>query len=127
LERKIKIISKEIGEVEAELLEECNPNTVKKIWKNLPIEAQANIWGEEIYFSIPVKIKEENTKDIVEIGDLGYWPPGSAFCIFFGPTPLSKGNEIRPANPVNVFGKIIGNPKIFKKISDGCKIRIEKA
>lgn len=125
--RKIKIASEKVGIVEVELLEEKNPKTVKAVWEALPIETQANTWGDEIYFSIPVKLKAENAQPTVEIGDIGYWPPGQGFCIFFGPTPISRGNEIRPANPVNVFGKVKGDPKVFKKVRDGDKIRIEKA
>jgi len=124
--KKIKIVSEKIGAVEADLLEDKNPKTVKAIWEKLPIEARANMWGDEIYFSIPVKVGEENTQETVELGDLGYWPPGNGFCIFFGPTPISRGKEIRPADPVNVFGKVKDDPKIFKKVKSGDKIRIEK-
>ncbi|MEM2110777.1 MAG: cyclophilin-like fold protein [Candidatus Bathyarchaeia archaeon] len=124
--KKIKIINEKIGEVEAELLEDRNPKTVKAIWEKLPFESRANTWGDEIYFTVPVKISEENAQETVEIGDLGYWPPGNGFCIFFGPTPISRGSEIRPADPVNVFGKVKGDPKIFKKVKSGDKIRIER-
>ena len=120
----IKIISEKIGSVEAEILEEKNPLTAKAIWESLPIETQVNTWGDEIYFSIPVRCGEENSQPTVKLGDLGYWPPGQGFCIFFGPTPISKGGEIRPADPVNVFGKIKGDPKIFKKIRNMDSIEI---
>ncbi len=102
-------------------------NTAQKIWKTLPIEGSVNTWGDEIYFSIPVNVGLENAKAVVSEGDLGYWPPGNAFCIFFGPTPTSQGDEIRPASPVNVLGKIIGDPKVFKKVKSGAKIIIEKS
>ena len=101
-------------------------NTAQKIWEALPIEGSVNTWGDEIYFSIPINIGLENAEEVVSEGDLGYWPPGSAFCIFFGTTPASQGDEIRPASPVNVFGKIIGDSKVFKKVSSGAKIIIEK-
>jgi len=126
LARKIKIVSEKIGAVEAELLEDKNPKTAKAVWEALPIEAQANTWGDEIYFSIPVSLRAENAQPTVEMGDIGYWPSGQGFCIFFGPTPISRGNEIRPASPVNLFGKVKGDPKVFKKVRDGDKIRIEK-
>jgi hypothetical protein len=125
--KRIKIISEKIGEVEAELLEDKNPETAEAIWEALPLETRANTWGDEIYFSIPVRLGEENAQPTVELGDLGYWPPGQGFCIFFGPTPISREGEIRPANPVNVFGKVRGDPKVFKKVKSGDKIRIEKA
>ena len=100
--------------------------TAQNIWDALPIEGTVNTWGDEIYFSIPVDVGLENAKEVVSEGDLGYWPPGSAFCIFFGTTPVSRGNEIRAASPVNIFGKIIGDSKVFKKTSSGAKIIIEK-
>jgi len=100
--------------------------TAQKIWEALPIESRVNTWGDEIYFSIPVNIGLEKAKEVVSEGDLGYWPPGNAFCIFFGLTPASQGDEIRPASPVNIFGKIIGDPKVFKKVRSGKKIIVEK-
>ena len=103
-----------------------NSETAKKIWKVLPIEGNVNTWGDEIYFSTPVNAESENAKAVVSEGDLGYWPPGNAFCIFFGLTPASQGNEIRPASPVNIFGKVIGDPKVFKKVRSGKKIIVEK-
>jgi len=72
--------------------------TAQKTWKTLPIEGSMNTWGDEIYFSIPVNVGLENAKAVVSKGDLGYWPPGNAFCIFFGTTPVSRGNKIRPAS-----------------------------
>jgi len=101
--------------------------TAQEIWKALPIEGNVNMWGDEIYFSIPVKIELENAKAVVSEGDLGYWPPGTAFCIFFGPTPMSRGDEIRPASPVNVFGRMEGDAKVFKKVTPGAKIIVDKA
>jgi hypothetical protein len=123
LDKKITITAEDI-KMSAEL---NDSNTAKKIWEALPIEANVQTWGDEIYFSIPVKVGLENAKAIVLEGDLGYWPPGNAFCIFFGPTPASHGEEIKPASPVNVFGKIIGDPKVFKKVRSGAKIILEKS
>jgi len=121
--KKITITTKDL-KVEASL---NDSETAQKIWKALPIEGSVNTWGDEIYFSIPVDVGLENAKEVVSEGDLGYWPPGSAFCIFFGLTPASQGDEIRPASPVNIFGKIIGDSKVFKKASSGAKIIIEKS
>lgn len=124
--KQIKIIAPSTGEVDAEFSDE-NPRTAQAIFNALPIEGRANTWGDEIYFSIPVEVEAEIPKDVVELGELGYWPPESAFCIFFGPTPASRGNEIRPASPVNIFGRVLGDPKIFKKVKSGERVRIEKA
>ena len=100
--------------------------TAQAIWEALPITARASTWGDEIYFPIPVYLEEEDAQEVVEKGDLGYWPPGHAFCIFFGLTPMSQGNEIRPASPVNVFGRIEGDPTVFRAVRDGEKVRIER-
>lgn len=121
--RKIKITA---GNVTA-LAELNDSRTATAIWEALPIQAKANTWGDEIYFSIPVLLGEEKAQVTVNLGDLGYWPPGNAFCIFFGPTPVSRGDEIRPASPVNVFGKILGDPKVFKGVRSGEKVVIERA
>lgn len=123
---RVRISSPSCGEVFAEFTDE-NPKTAQAIWDALPLEARANTWGDEIYFSIPVEAEAENPKEVVGMGDLGYWPPGSAFCIFFGPTPMSRGEEIRPASPVNVFGRVEGDPKVFKSVASGDLVRIERA
>ena len=124
MEKKIMI---KAGNVEARAILNDSP-TAQKIWEALPLEAGANTWGDEIYFDIPVKSSlEKDAQELVEVGDLGYWPTGSAFCIFFGPTPVSRGKEVRPASAVNVIGKVSGDAKIFKKVSSGAKIRIERA
>lgn len=101
--------------------------TAAAIWEALPIEAQGNTWGDEIYFSIPVRMPEQNGREVVELGDIAYWPPGTAFCIFFGPTPASRGDEIRPASAVNVVGRIEGDPKIFRSVASGTKVILERA
>jgi hypothetical protein len=120
--RKIRIKAGSIL-VTAELNE---TSTAEAVWQVLPIKGKANRWGEEIYFSIPVSLEPENAREVVSAGDLGYWPPGTAFCIFFGPTPMSRGEEIRPASPVNVFGKIIGDASIFRQVTSGTEITINK-
>ncbi len=104
-----------------------NSRTADAIWKALPIKGTANLWGDEVYFEIPVEMKLENGKEVVSAGDLGYWPSGSCFCIFFGPTPMSKGNEIRPASAVNVFGKVVDDLKIFKQVKEGQMVILEQA
>ncbi|MFC2021229.1 cyclophilin-like fold protein [Chloroflexota bacterium] len=101
-------------------------NTADTIWDGLPIKAHANTWGDEIYFAIPVDLELEQGQDIVNMGDLGFWPVGKAFCIFFGPTPMSSGNEIRPASAVNVFGKILGDATELRRISSGIEVFVDK-
>jgi hypothetical protein len=96
------------------------------VWDALPLAVAGETWGDEIYFRIPVNAKPEKPRETVELGDLGYWPPGSAFCIFFGRTPSSQGEEIRPASPVNVFGRLTGDPTIFKTVRSGTQVRVER-
>ena len=122
MSKKIKITAGDVT-MEAQL---NDSNTAELIWKALHIEARGNTWGDEIYFSIPVKTGSENPQEVVELGDIAYWPPGTAFCIFFGPTPASSGNEIRPASVVNVVGKLSGNPKDFKKVRSGAQVTLER-
>lgn len=99
----------------------------RAIWDALPLSAKANTWGDEIYFSIPVQQDLDDTaREVVHKGDIGYWPEGPAFCIFFGPTPISRGEEIRPASAVNIVGRIIGDPTLFRSIPAGSRISIEK-
>ena len=100
--------------------------TASQIWEALPITSSGNTWGDEIYFSIPVDAELENEQDIVEIGDIAYWPPGKAFCIFFGPTPMSRENEIRPASAVNVIGKLLGDATNFKQVKNEEKVTLEQ-
>jgi len=102
--------------------------TAAAIYAALPLQGKTNTWGEEIYFTIPLKCPEEDPKPVVKLGDLAYWTPGTAFCIFFGLTPSSCKGEIRPASPVNVFGKIeLEEIEALRKIKDGVKISVLKA
>ena len=99
--------------------------TARQIWEALPIEAAGSRWGDEIYFAIPVRAGTERGQETVQAGDLGYWEPGSAFCLFWGPTPASRGDEIRPANPVTVFGRLDGDPKAFDGFRSGIRVKVE--
>jgi len=122
--KKIKILINDL-KVDAELNES---KTAQLIWEALPFEAKTNLWGEEIYFAIPVKAGlEEGAREVVSAGELGYWPRGQAFCIFFGLTPASRGDEIRAASAVNLIGKVMSDPKVFRKAKDGVKVTLEKA
>ncbi len=100
--------------------------TANAIRDTLPLSAQANTWGDEIYFQVPVSQKLDKTAaEVVQLGDLGYWPTGRAFCIFFGPTPVSHGSEIRPASAVNIIGRVLGDARAFKAVRDGDTVEIE--
>lgn len=101
--------------------------TARAVWAALPIEASAETWGDEIYFGIPVSLTENGARAVVGRGDLAYWPPGRAFCVFFGRTPASRGDEIRPASPVNVFGRLDGDPTEFSRVHAGMRVRLERA
>lgn len=124
---EINIYTKTTGKISAELLEAKNPKTYEAIINALPITSSVATWGDEIYFPINIRVKKEKALQIVDKGDIGYWPPGDSLCIFFGPTPISIGNEIRPASPVNVVGRVLGDPEIFKTVKDKEKIIITKA
>lgn len=121
--KKIKIITPQV-EMEAELLEN---ESAEAIWNNLPLEGKVNTWGDEIYFGIPLQLEAESAVSSVNEGDIAYWPEGTSFCIFFGKTPISTENEIKPASPVNVLGKLLGDPKEWKKVPAGEEIKLEKA
>jgi hypothetical protein len=121
--KKIRILVNDL-KVEAELNES---KTAQLIWEALPVEAKAALWGEEIYFAIPVKTGlEMGSREVVSAGELGYWPTGHAFCIFFGPTPASRGEEIRAASSVNIIGKVLSDPKVFLKVKEGAKVTLER-
>lgn len=113
----IIIENEKIGQIRAKLLREKNPETCEAIWNKLPFEVNLARWGEELYGEIPVSLGRENSQVDCEVGDVGYWPDGNGFCIFFGPTPASKDEKPRAASPVNIFAKIEGDPKIFSQFS----------
>jgi hypothetical protein len=121
--RKIRITSGNVS-VTAQLSESA---TARAIWGRLPLEAQANVWGEEIYFEVPVQLPQEpEARQEVEVGALAYWPVGNAVCIFFGPTPVSEGSTPRAYSPVNVFGKVDGDAKVFRAVADGAAVKVEE-
>ena len=124
MSRKIFIRSGAI-EMSAEL---NDSPAASALFSVLPLSAKANTWGDEIYFEVPVNRKLDSTAaEVVQAGELGYWPSGRAFCIFFGPTPVSRGEEIRPASAVNVIGKLIGDARAFKAVHDGDLIELDVA
>jgi len=105
-----------------------SPKTCKDILDSLPFSVNAHLWGEEIYTDeSPISQAEENAKALVDLNDVAYWPSGKAMCLFFGPTPIGKKDEIKPYSPVNVVGKITNtNKSIIKNFNDGTKISFRK-
>jgi hypothetical protein len=124
MDRRIII---EIGDIKGEaLLAESDAATA--IWDSLPIESTCNTWGDEVYFDILLSLAlDETAREVVDMGEVGYWPPGTALCIFFGPTPASRGDEIRAAGAVNIVGKIVGNPRVFEKVPAGTRVEVKRA
>jgi len=103
-----------------ELNDENSPKTVESFLQNLPFSVELNVWGQEIYSSSsPIDVAEENSKSPVSLNDVAYWPTGKAICLFYGPTPIGKKNEITPASPVNIIGKIIHPDKSVLEIAEG--------
>jgi hypothetical protein len=100
--------------------------TAAAIRAALPITGRASTWGDEIYFAIPVDADvEPGASAVVELGDIAYWPPGTALCLFFGPTPASRGNELRAASAVNVVGRVEGDATLLRQVRDGTPVRVE--
>jgi hypothetical protein len=100
--------------------------TAKKVADVLPIRSPFNTWGDEFYFTIPVEAElDESAREEVEVGDLGYWPTGKAFCIFFGQTPMSKPGKIIPASAVNIIGKVVGDAGRFKEVIAESEVLVE--
>lgn len=119
---KIKI---KIGRVSLDAQLNDTP-TAEKVGKRLPLTTAFNTWGDEIYFTIPVEAElDDSAQEAVEIGDLGYWPTGRAFCIFFGLTPMSTQGKIIPASAVNVIGKVLGDATQLKAVMHEDAITVE--
>jgi len=114
--------------ISLELNDSESPKTVKTLLENLPFTVRINLWGEEIYTDeSPIKVEEENAKPLVELFDVAYWPSGKAICLFFGPTPIGKKDEIKPYSPVNVIGKILKPDKtILQKLTAGLNVTFKK-
>jgi len=126
LTKKIKIIIKSANlELTGELFDTPTANA---IWDSLPIKSSVNTWGEEIYYDIPVTLGlEADSRANVEIGEIGYWDVGKSMCIFWGKTPASRGDKPVAASPVNIFGKIIGDPSVLSAAKDGDEVIVEKS
>ncbi len=120
---KITIAAGEIS-LEAEL---NDSSTAQQIWDTLPITGAANTWGDEIYFEIPVTVRQApDARPEVEVGELGYWPVGRAFCIFFGATPVSTDERPRAYSPVNVIGRVLGDATQFRAVAGNTPVHLAR-
>lgn len=121
-DRRIRITA---GDIEAFAVLNDGP-TADRIWDALPLEARARRWGEEIYFRVPVDCPPEpSAREEMAVGEIAYWPPGSAFCIFFGPTPASTGSQPRAASPVTPLGRV-ERDAAFASVPPGAPVRLER-
>jgi hypothetical protein len=100
--------------------------TAQKVFAALPIKGSGETWGEEIYFTSKVEAALENPREVLQAGEIAYWPPIKALCIFFGPTPASRGEEMRAAGPVNVIGKIEGDLNVLRDLKEPLEIMITR-
>ncbi len=115
------------GERKTVIAELLDTPTAQKIFDALPLSGNAHLWGEEIYFPISVNAdQEEDACEEVDPGSLAFWPPGQAFCIFFGPTPVSTSEKPRAYSAVNVFGTIAGDLQKLKEFKPGELITVEQ-
>jgi uncharacterized protein len=101
-------------------------STAAHLWEALPIHATGSVWGDEIYFPIQVDAEIERAKEVVALGEIAFWPPGSAFCIFYGPTPASQGDELRPASAVTPLGRIDGDATVLRGSREGVAVTLER-
>jgi len=108
-----------LGVADAEFYRFASPRTADALLKRLPVQGRAAIYGEEVYFKVPVKAPAENPRPIIEVGCIGYWPMGDAVCVFFGPT--------KPYSPVNLLGRITTGLELFRKVKEGTLVEIRKA
>ncbi|MFY9794672.1 MAG: cyclophilin-like fold protein [Candidatus Nitrosopolaris sp.] len=127
MEKHIQIVFPELNEtVLIKLDDSQSPNTVKAILDSLPIEVNINKWGKELYTdATSIRVREENAKSDVNLLDVAFWPKGSALCLFYGPTPISKPDKIEPYSPVNIVGHIVtGEGNIINKVKATTKVII---
>jgi uncharacterized protein len=122
MSKAIKIV---VGDIAADATLN-DSKTARIVYNTLPITGEANLWGDEIYFDVDFTAEEENGKLTVELGDIALWLEGPALCIFLGKTPISRGNEIRPASVVNVIGKINNIATLYRKLKGGEKITFRR-
>ena len=125
---EIEVDIPKLKNIDLELADTNSPKTVKSFLECLPFTVGINLWGDEIYTDeSPINVEEENAKSPVNLYDVAYWPTGKAICLFYGPTPIGKKNEIKPYSPVNIIGKILNaDKKILSEIENGTKVTFRK-
>ena len=102
--------------------------TARMLIETLPVMAECARWGGEVYFPVPVSAaREPDACEVLAAGQIAYWPDGKCVCLFFGPTPMSDGDEIRAASPVNIVGNIEGDPNELELVPHGAEVTIEQA
>ena len=119
--RRVKVRGEDVEVV----VEVDSSETSLNILHSLPATVKASLWGDEVYFSLPVECCCTNMHEVVQKGDVAYWDTGKAMCLFFGPTPASRGDEIRPASAVHVFGRVVGDPTVLAKVGQGEQLTVE--
>ena len=122
--KMIRMVFNGVGSVLVEVKEDWNPKTVRRIMESLPLTGRAMRWGDEVYFEVSLSIEEENTRVDMEVGDVAFWPPGNAICLFFGRTPVSVSNKPRAYSPVNPFGVIVEGIDILRRVKGGEKVTV---
>ena len=129
VKHKVVVEVPNLENITLELDDELASQTVNLFLKNLPFSLGVNLWGEEIYTDeSPIKIGSENSRPLVQLNDVAYWPSGKAICLFYGPTPIGKKGEIKPYSPVNIIGKIINPDKtILSKLESGITVTFRQS
>lgn len=108
---------------EAELLD---TPTAEKVWQALPITAPVNTWGDEVYFTAGVAPDEEpDARELMQDGEIAYWPGGDAIAIAFGETPISAPGEMRLVSPCNVWARTDANLGMLGKVHAGATATVE--
>ncbi|MCA8926955.1 MAG: hypothetical protein KDC18_02720 [Alphaproteobacteria bacterium] len=123
----MRVLQLSIGRIRLRLILRDTP-TADALWAAAPFEAPVNTWGDEVYFATPVSAAgEPDAREVMQPGEIAYWPPGRALAIGFGPTPASRGDEIRLASPSNVFATCTDDLRSLKTVTDGMIARLERA
>lgn len=125
--KRIKIVFSNVGSVLVEVREDWNPKTAKRILESLPLTGRAIRWGDEVYFEVGISIEEEKSRVDMEVGEVAFWPPGNAICLFFGRTPVSTSDKPKAYSPVNPFGVVVEGIEILKKVKGGEKVTVTMA